>query len=58
MSSTSDRKKSGPAKGAAGAVREWQKDGDREDQDYYHVPGSDKRDREEVESATRKRKKT
>jgi hypothetical protein len=30
----------------------------REDQDYYHVPGSDKRDREEVESATGKRKKT
>ncbi len=62
MSQPSDIKKtSGGAKktdkGVKVAVRKWQKDGDREDQDYYHVPGGDKLDREELRSAAGKHKK-
>jgi hypothetical protein len=42
-----------PTKGAKVAVDRWKKDGDRDDQDYYHIPGSPERDHEEVHSSTR-----
>ena len=62
MSQPSDIKKTsgaakGTNKGAKMAVRKWQEDGDREDQDYYHVPGGDKPDREDLRSAAGKHKK-
>jgi hypothetical protein len=58
MPASSDSKKTGTAKGAKVAIRKWQKDGEREDQDYYHVPGGDKADRKEVRSSTGKGKKS
>jgi len=39
--------------GVKTAIDRWKKDGDREDQDYYHIPGSPERDHEEVHSSTR-----
>ncbi len=35
--------------GAKKAIRRWEKDGERDEQDYYHVPGSAKVDHEEAE---------
>lgn len=58
MPTPSDSKKtSGATDGAKAAVRKWRKDGDRDDQDYYHVPGGDKLDGKELGPATGKRKK-
>jgi hypothetical protein len=37
-------------------IEAWEKDGDREDQDYYHIPGSPEQDHEEVHSSTRGQK--
>lgn len=53
---TADKHASAAGKGAKAAIDAWKKDGDREDQDYYHVPGAPERDREEVHSETRGQK--
>lgn len=50
---TAGKAAGGAGKGAKTAVDAWEKEGDREDQDYYYIPGSPERDHEEVHSGNR-----
>ncbi|HUW73417.1 MAG TPA: hypothetical protein VMW05_05200 [Methyloceanibacter sp.] len=46
----------GAKTGVKTAIDRWKTEGDREDQDYDHIPGSRERDHAEIHASSRDRK--